>query len=712
MEWAPLAKEDSYYHDTSPDQQVIRDSAAYEMIFEALQANRDTLNSPEVKRTTIHMFCVVYFANGAFLRGANYGHMENLTVVRDGKPVTWRFSNIPSFMYVGETALWGRIAHELGHSMLRTDAKTLVDDEDMYEADLSDPNEATAQRFEMMGAADEGPLFSAYFMLQRGWYQAWNPVAPGGLPELLRSNVFTLTWKADPVGSPFSPEYDLVGHGEAANRLANRWHIVRIKVAEGLDYFIEVREVPSSASPLVFDRNVPVQSGFNGGVVVTRVLHGQRTMNLNQQTRTITLLHGRDRPWALVDGDRINDPARGIRITVVSTSIAASPMVCRVRVEWNQALPGDNPAANMDLSILPWNDDFNSPDIWINRWLNNGQTEPNPGWPPTAPVDKGETPLVPSAGIPRRHDFVARVRNSGTADANHVQVVHYVNSPPGIGDNGSWEAIQAPQDSHDIGTVPAGGESYSIVTWTPFIAQHTCLQVHIVAQTGERTASNDFAQENIFKFDSEASSPGRPVEMVVAVRNPQDRKRMVRIEIDGVRQGFAAYFPHRWVWLEAKEEKQFSLLVIPTRDIAEMKPPATRMTKVRVMGFISREYKDVHKPSWWSSIGGITMEVTCKMTAKVVLEEKPVMDFRGVLKVRGHMEPRHGQQYILVTAEKALGEVESEYTKTDEEGEFAVDFWYERLKDGQGMVAAFQASIVDSKDFVAAESNIVHWHNF
>lgn len=707
LDWQPLANDDSYYHDSSTKKQNIKDSVLYELFWEALTVNQDTLNGPGIP--TIHMYVVVYFSNGVFLRGVNFGQVESFTIRRGSQTITVKFNNLPGAMCISETSAWGRMAHEIGHTMVRTDEKTMVFPEDMYEKDLIDGAEATAERFEMMGAHDTGPLFSAYFMLQRGWYQAWN-YPPTGLPVLLRPNVFEITWKADPLARPFSHEYDLVAHGDQPNRLENRWHIIKIKIAQGLDYFIEVRERPPPGSSQIFDSSIPLpSSGNTGGVVVTRVLSGQKALNLNQQTRTIALLHGRDRVRVLDDGEEVHDPARGIKITVVRNPVSTNPWISRVRVEYNQQPPPDNPASNVDLSIKKWNDDCDSEDIWINRWLDKGKTQPNKGWPPTAPVDNGEAPLVPSAGDPQRHDFVARIHNNGTADAFDVNVVHYVNTPPGIGDNGTWGTVSPPQDSHNVGTVQAGKDSYSIVTWTPVVAQHTCLQVHIVAQTDDRTASNNFAQENIFKFDTEASSPGKPVEMVVAVRNPLDRRALIRVEVDGVRRGFAVYFPHRWVWLDAKAEKHLTLLVIPVWDIAEMKPPETRRTKVRVMGFVARHYEDVNQPSWWSSIGGITMQVTCKHTAKVILEEKPVIDVRGVLQIKGYIEPRTAGIVVFITAEKSLGDVLSAYTKTNESGEFEAGFHYNDLKDESGLMAAFQGSIVDSAEFISAESNIVHW---
>ncbi|KAH6669730.1 hypothetical protein F5X68DRAFT_249175 [Plectosphaerella plurivora] len=705
LDWQALAYAGSHYVDAGADQ--LKEGVYLDLFGNALFANRDTLDGPEFQNNRPGGFAVSYFNSGNFMRGANYGPFERLTWKVGPFTVEWNLINRPSFMYLGETARWGRMAHEVGHSMLRTDAKGLVHPEDVYGSDLVDEPEATAEGFEMMGAHDSGPLFSSYFMAQRGWYQAWD-FPPNSLPVLLRSNIFTLEWKADPVGSAFSREYDVVAHGTSPNRTSSRWHIIRIKVAQGLDYFIEVREKPPSGSSQIFDANIATAGGTNGGVIVTRVASGERPLNNNQQTNLITLLHGRDRVRTLTDGEQVRDPARGIVITVVRNAVSVNPMVSRVRIEWNQAPPGENPAANMDLWIQPWDDACNSPDIWVNRWTSGGTNPPNPGWPPAVPVDNNETPIVLRVGQPWRHDFVARIRNSGTAAANNVHVVHYVNSFPTIGDNNDWEAVQAPVDSQNIGTVPANGESYSIVRWTPTANRHTCLQVHIVSQSGERWASNNMAQENIFRFDSEASSPGEPVEMLVSVRNPLKRRALIRVELDGVREGFGVYFPHRWVWLEAEGSRELTLIVVPLADIREMKKPGARRTRIRAMGFVAREYKDKNMPEWWSSIGGVTMEVTCKFGAKVVLEGKPVLD-HGLLQVRGAVEPAVAGLHISVTAEKGQGGVVSAYGKTDNDGRFAVTLGYDELKDNSGISAALQATIVDSDQFVGAESNIVHW---
>ena len=62
-------------------------------------------------------------------------------------------------------------------------------------------------------------------------------------------------------------------------------------------------------------------------MVVTKVLAG--TMNINQQIRFITLMHGHH---VLNAGATVTDPERSIKITVMDDMVQERPMVCRVRV--------------------------------------------------------------------------------------------------------------------------------------------------------------------------------------------------------------------------------------------------------------------------------------------------------------------------------------------------------------------------------------------
>jgi len=57
-------------------------------------------------------------------------------------------------------------------------------------------------------------------------------------------------------------------------------------------------------------------------VVVTKVLAG--TMNINQQIRFITLMHGHH---VLNAGATVTDPERSIKITVMDDMVQERPMV-------------------------------------------------------------------------------------------------------------------------------------------------------------------------------------------------------------------------------------------------------------------------------------------------------------------------------------------------------------------------------------------------
>lgn len=86
-------------------------------------------------------------------------------------------------------------------------------------------------------------------------------------------------------------------------------------------------------------------------------------MHNNQQTRFITLMHDNR---VQLSGDIIEDPARALRITVVNDNVQARPQVCKVRVEWANTIAND-PNGAFDLNVEPWDGNFQTPDIWVDR---------------------------------------------------------------------------------------------------------------------------------------------------------------------------------------------------------------------------------------------------------------------------------------------------------------------------------------------------------
>ena len=105
--------------------------------------------------------------------------------------------------------------------------------------------------------------------------------------------------------------------------------------------------------------------------MVTSVLTG--TMNNNQEMRLVTLMHEN---MVQVKDAVITDPAHGIIIKVIDDAVSADPLACMVSVTWGVSEGGSNVAegsgggsntTNSDLWITPWDSQWQSPDIWVER---------------------------------------------------------------------------------------------------------------------------------------------------------------------------------------------------------------------------------------------------------------------------------------------------------------------------------------------------------
>ena len=189
------------------------------------------------------------------------------------------------------------------------------------------------------------------------------------------------------------------------------------------------------------------------------------------------------------------DPARTIRITVTQ-KLTDRPAKYRVRVEWGH-LPATDPNGQSDLRITPWvPPPWETVDIWANS-IKNDETSPpkviyknhEPG-DETKPIGNGDPPWVG-----HRQHYLRRVTNQGMVETpGPVRITFYVNTPPGVGDNGNW----APFDTVDIGKLAAGETRIveAIRKWRPAVGEHTCVKVQIEPQTGEVTFDNNQAQEN------------------------------------------------------------------------------------------------------------------------------------------------------------------------------------------------------------------------
>ena len=429
------------------------------------------------------MMAAVMFLNGGFIRAwggwsqQNFAYNNGLPrAIRTASKINLSANHQVNLIAIQETANWGRCAHEFGHNIVSAPSfsgdGTATLGEDVYDSDLVDPDAATAQSFELMGDHDTHPLFSGYHLDKLGYYSA--------------AKVKELTWDRN----PFSQEFDVVAHGLAEDTSAGRFHLIKIKIADGLHYYVQVRQRPGSTTQ-VYDDNIPLAGAPNqGGVIVTSAIAD--VLNINQQTRFITLLHPNN---VLKQNDTVDDPARALRITVVNDSVQARPQVCRVRVEWAQTI-ADDPNGSFDLKVEPWDSNWQTPDIWVDRAPFG--TFDNANDAQGRPTGNGDRPRPMEI-----NQFHSRIHVSGGMGASNVKVTFYAVFPPGVGDNGNW----APIASQTVANIGQNSFADLFCNWTPVVGQHTCLKVYASQQLGEISGGNNSAQENVFDFEAAAGSP-------------------------------------------------------------------------------------------------------------------------------------------------------------------------------------------------------------
>jgi hypothetical protein len=644
------------------------------------------------------MMCAVVFTNGDFIRA--WGGIDTQTFsYDDGKPtsdpnhihIDITLSHKINLLWINESANWGRFAHEFGHNIVsaptETGDGTATLGEDVYGSDLVDPSAATAQDFELMGNHDSHPIFTGFHLEKLGYYQG--------------ANVKTLQWDRN----PHQEDVDLIAHGLAEDSNANRFHILKVKVSEALSYFVEVRQRPGTTTQ-IFDDNIPLGAASNqGGVIVTRVIADE--MHNNQQTRFITLMHD-DR--VLVEGETAEDPARALTITVLDDAVQARPLVCRVRVAWAQTV-ADDPNGAFDLKVEPWDSNWQSPDIWVDR--DPFGTFDNPNDSQGRPTGNGDKPWVEHI-----NHFTARVHVSGAMGASNVKLTYYAVTPPGVGDNGNWSPIAV----KTIANIAQNGAVDEFCNWVPIVGKHTCLKVYASQQLGEISGGNNGAQENVFDFQAAGSSPADPIFIRTAVRNPLDEPRAIAMSMRGLPLGWAAQIPNAWVWLDGKAEKEFDVMVWPLADInvyqigksKEGRYPGT--APLRVAGFIPRSYnEEMHithtvPGSRFYPIGGTFYRVHARKKATIRFEIEQKSEKADSIILHGAVGPARADQRILADVLLPDGKTHrAAETMTKASGNFDVRV---SLLDDKGKLLPgtyrVQAFIFHASELADAASNILH----
>lgn len=653
--WTTLSGNTSDYVDFSAAVQNIKQTALDRLTAEAAKACQDAgfdLNNYGV-------LAVVLFLNGAFIRAWGGWDKQNFSYDPGGggTKINITLTKPINLLTVQEGANWGRLAHEVGHNFVSvpkvstatTQNGAEVFGEDVYRSDLVDGNAATAEKFEMMGDHDSHPLFSGYHLDTLGWYRPDNPTHTG--------DILNLTWDRN----AFSQDIEVVAHGSARNGVQGRFHLVKIQVAAGLVYYVEVRQKPGGTTQ-VFDENIPGASGpTEGGVIVTKVITD--TNQDNQQGRIITLLHD---PTVLHTNDTAVDPARALTITVLDDAVVNRPLVCRVRVAWAQGI-ADDPNGAFDLNVTPWDSSCTTPDIWIDRDPQGTFDKPKDS--EGRPEGNGDKPKPGQV-----NKFIARIHNSGTVAASNVKVTFYAVEPPGVGDNGNW----SPLVTKTVASIGINGIFDVVADWVPLVGKHTCLRVFASQQLGEISGGNNGAQENVFDFEAPAFSPPTPVTIPMAVRNPRDEPAIASLSLKGVPRGFEVAFAHAWVHLDAHEERQFELVVIPRWDISAYieGKEALPTAPVLMHGFLGRKYEQPLSTgelpgSRFAFMGGVLSNVTPKQGTSIEIAEDRETSAKDRIGVVGWVAQAHkGDNVAVSTIDKATGATLVVETATDDNQQF------------------------------------------
>ena len=583
---------------------------------------------------------IVVVVNGPFLRGASALSSQ---FAHEDTGETFRLNESKGSYYVASGASWGRIAHETGHWLHMWD---------IYQEWQSDGTllRGTAAPWCLSGNTEDGALFCGHQINEiMRFYRVGSP----------SSNVASLTWS--PTAAPLDQPFDIVAHDAAQNSDVNRVHLVRLEVSSGLLYFIEVRQRPLTQ---IFDQHLAGTAAVSqAAVVVTRATQGTSISNTFE--RPVMLV------GVLDVGQQVVDAARGLTIHV-DQLVQDRPAVYRVRVKWNQIIPGD-PLGKFDLTLTPWNtDNWDTPDIWIDSQRNNSGATPiyeqcEPG-DNTRPVLNGDRPWV-------KHDntIMARVRNTGPEAVNDVYVSVYTTSPPGIGDNGNWsllDTVQLPKLDGRDPAVPGSGEKVVQVRWQPAADSHTCIKVAIFPQLGEIETNNNFAQENVFTFDSAGASSHDPVLIDAMVRSPFSIYKRVDLVVRGLPFGWHAVVDHNWVWTGPKGERAVRAVVWTDRDAPysftpiELRPLQLHEriapeAKARIEGWTT--FDDRYLP-----IGGILADV--KATRKVRFNWEISGNARGGIVGRGWLIPPLANVPITVEVTHRKGDRSLVHALTDAQG--------------------------------------------
>jgi hypothetical protein len=618
---------------------------------------------------------LVVIVNGPFLRGQSWQTDQ----FSDGG-TKLVLNERKGIYYVATGADWGRVAHETGHWLGMWD---------IYTEWYSDGTilEGTAGPWCLSGNSGGGPLWCAHQIQEK--MAVYRPATPN-------RNVVERTWS--PTAPPLKETFDITAHDAAQDTDAQRIHTLKLVVSSGLTYYVEVRQKPTG---LIFDQNIPVSNADDGIVVVTRVTEGTSISNTFERP---IMLFG-----AIDVGEEVVDAARGLTIHV-DQIVQNRPLVYRVRVTWNQPVAGD-PSGQFDFAITPWTTDYwETVDVWVDSPRNNVSGvvyETHEPGDASKPIRNGDRPWVHHV-----NQIYARIRNTGPIEVKDVYVTFYVNSPPGIGDNGDWATLQTklvPTLPGRDPTVPGSGEVVVSCDWKPSLDKHTCLKIAILPRPGEINVDNNSAQENVGTFDSAGGSSHEPVVLETDMRSPFTIWRKVDAVVRGLPPGWHAVVDHAWVWTAPKATQPLQVVMwtdlhapydftppyVRRQHEGEWRIPPTAL--VRIEGWTTFDHR-------YLPIGGFLADIKANRKVEIDVDVN-VEGGRAI--VTGCLNPPLSDVPITIEITDAGGAQTLLYTSTDRRGCFDASKHEEaRLAPGRYDVQVFVTAGGDAAETAAEPTRI------
>jgi hypothetical protein len=616
-----------------------------------------------------------------------------------------------------------RIGHEIGHMLvslppgLNATPGTAVLSEDIYAGDGVSNSEATAEKFDLMGAHDYGPLFSGYNMDKLGYYDSSN-VRELKYADIDGQEYELVSHGPGPEAGIYPWHYNNASPGPGENTNLKRFHLLKIRVTEDLYYYVEVRHRPERTGLYqLFDKDLPYYDKVSspllpffipepGGVVVTKVLTGQVVTEQNRRFITLSHPSSRSGPRVLKKGEAaLGD--YNLKITVLEDRVETDPQVCRVKVELDRSLIPAEPVF-FDLRVEPQDGSWQSPSIWVDV-------------PPyTYPV-AGQRPPIgerPKVGEPNR--IWTRVYADGNRDVNNVQVRFYINSPHGTG-NTNGELIGTK-------TISLRANTYkdTWIEWTPENTLPTAIKVVVVPQDGEMITANNSTRENLFQVEAVASSSSSIPEVVmlpVVIRNPiplgvlpSTSLNPIYIHVKDVPKGFMVQVPHSLIWLAPQQERRFNITVIPTGTYSSYKEGSVRNGNIRLVWSMPLLYSD---EMLLPAMGGITAQVTPKQQVRLTLSGDPANSNDTTIALTGSLTPALAGETVRVDLIDPKGKRRVKDVTTNAYGRFQVRFDLTQApsldanptpepNDGpyNGVYQA-QAFVINSPNAAQATSNVV-----